>query len=249
MVVNKLQENELPLLFHYSSLEGWNNETVHTTALFHQHPQDFFILSQQDKLIGFIIAIKYSNSFGFISNLLILKEFRGLGYGKKLFEFALEHLQGCQIALDSVVGKEGIYQKLGFTSYFNLYIYRFIGGSFTLPESYLEVINFTQENSLKDKDDYTQEIILSKETQYKAIQNKENSFALSFAYADGYKIHIESEDINEALTLFFALTDMHKEGTAFYLQASTLTPMLEAIVELLKMQVDSTHTRMYNFLP
>ena len=250
MQIRPLQENELPLLFKYSSLEGWENEEVHTTALFHTHPQDFLIAYKEKKLIGFILAIKYSLEFGFVSNLLVLKEFRSCGYGKELFSFALEHLKGCQIALDSVKGKEKLYEGAGFSPYFDVITYRFLSGSVTLPSSAFTFIDFDKNLSLKKTDAYMKEMILSDKTDYKAIKTggSINSFALSFKYKNGYKIHIESEEINASLALFFALIDKHKSSTAIYLQVSPLSPMLEAIAEALKMQVDTAYTRMYNFL-
>jgi GNAT superfamily N-acetyltransferase len=250
MQIRTLQKHELPLLFHYSSLENWDNEELHSTTLFNTHPNDFFVAFKNKQILGFIIAIKHSNEFGFVSNFLVLKKFRGLGHGKEIFAFALKHLSGCQIALDSVLSKEDIYKKAGFKSYFDVVNYRFIIGSVTLPQANFELIDFNKELSLKDKDLYMKKMILSDKTRYKAIKthNRISSFALSFEYIDGYKIHLESEDINEALTLFFALTNVYKSGTAIYLQSSPLSPLLEAIVELLKMQVHSTYRRMYNFL-
>ena len=251
MKIRTLKHSELPLLFSYASNEEWNNEKVHTIALFHTHPNDFFIAYKKKQLIGFIIAIKYSKEFGFISSFLVLKKFRGLAFGKRIFSFALKHLDGCQIALESVVGKESFYEKVGFKSYFDVTTYKFLSGSVTLPQADLTVVDFDKKLSLKTKDTYMNAMIMSDKTTYKAIkiQNKISSFALSFRYIDGYKIHIESEDINEALTLFFALTNIHKSETTIYLQASPLSSMLQAIVELLKMNVHSKSTRMYNFIP
>ena len=250
MLIRALKDNELSLLFKYSALEGWDNEKVHTKALYHSYPDDFFIVYKDKQLIGFILALKHSDKFGFISNLLVLKEFRNLGYGKKIFDYGLKHLDGCQIALDSVVGKETLYEKSGFKSYFDVVTYKFISASVSLPQTDFEVVGFDKKLSLKDRDTYMSEMILSKETIYKAIKNKEkiSSFALAFHYIDGYKLHIESEDINEAITLFFTLTKAYKKGTAIYLQASPLSPMIEAIVELLKMKADSKSIRMYNFI-
>lgn len=247
--IRELKEQELSLLFHYSSKEGWDNESLHTQALFHQHPHDFFIAYEQKNLIGFVIALKNSSAFGFISNLLILQEFRNCGFGRKLFNHALSHLKGLQIGLDSVIGQEAFYERAGFESYFLVSSYKFNKGSVTLPTMSIAVSDFSKEYSLENKDASMQELICNKATNYKAIRHKENSFALSFSYAQGYKIHLESEDINEALTLFFALVNEHNEGTLIYLQASPLSPLLEALVQLLKMDVHAQHKRMYNFIP
>jgi len=250
MQIRTLQKNELALVFKHSALEGWSNESIHTTALYHAHEDDFFIAYKEEQLVGFIIAIKYSNKFGFISNLLVLRKFRKLGYGKKIFDYALKHLDGCQIALDSVVGKENLYKKHGFKSYFDVLTYKLTNTSISLAQTHFNIIDFDKNLSLKGKDTYMSEMILSTHTIYKAIKHKESisSFALAFEYLNGYKLHIESEDINEALALFFALKNVHEKNMTIYLQTSPLSPMLEAIAEALKMQVASKFIRMYNFI-
>ena len=246
--IRTLQQNELKLLFFYSNQEGWGNEELHTTALFLAHPNDFFIAYKEGKLLGFILAIKHSQEFGFISSFIVLKEFRGLGYGQKLFTHALQHLKGCQIALDSVVNKQKLYKKFGFVPYFDVIVYRFIIGSVTLPSSEIQTIDFDKKLSLKNQNPYMINMLLNENIEYKAVKKEDeiSSFALSFQYKDGYKIHIESLDINEAITLFFALSDKYKKGTAFYLQASKQSSMLLAMAKLLNMREYNKFVRMYN---
>ena len=87
-------------------------------------------------------------------------------------------------------------------------------------------------------------MLLDKRVKYLAINN--NSFAFSFKYIDGYKITIETKDINEAILLFFTLTKNIQIGTPIYLQTEPLLPLLEALVELLNMSVHAKLVRMYN---
>lgn len=248
MQIRTLQQKELASLFFYSKEENWDNEELHTTALFKAHPDDFFIAYKGAKLLGFIVAIKYSQEFGFISNFIILKEFRNFGYGQKLFTFVLEHLKGCQIALDSIVDKQQLYKKFGFSPYVDVISYKFFVGSVTLPSSHIQTIDFDKKLSLNNQNSYMINMLLNEEVEYKAVQKGDliSSFAFSFAYKDGYKIHIESLDINEAITLFFALCENYETGTAIYIQASKLNPILLTINELLKMSEENKFVRMYN---
>ena len=133
--INTLKQEQLPLLFHYSRLENWSVEELHGLCQYKLYPNDFFIASKQEQLIGFILAMRHNASFGFISNFIIVKEFRGQGYGKELFSHALKHLGTRQIALDSIKGKEKFYQSFGFQSYFDVSVVKFINGSVTLPSS------------------------------------------------------------------------------------------------------------------
>jgi len=248
MKIQKLQENELSLLFKYASLEGWDTEEAHTLALYRAHPNDFFIAYKRGQLLGFIVAIKHSSEFGFISSFLVLKEFRSLGYGKQILNFALKHLEGCQIALDSVVDKTTLYERVGFKAYFDVITYCFETGSIKLPSSSIKTINFDENLALLSDNSYISTIVENKKVNYRAVKDSNivSSCAFTFEYRDGYKIHIESKDINEALTLFFKLTNEFRKGTNIYLQASKLSPLLLAIVQALNMYETSKFIRMYN---
>jgi len=248
MKIQKLQEHELTLFFKYATLESWDTEEVHTIALYKTHPDDFFIAYKSEQLLGFIVAIKHSDEFGFISSFLVLKEFRSLGYGREIFNFALKHLKGRQIALDSVVDKTTLYERVGFKAYFDVITYSFKTGSVELPSSEIETVDFNENLALFTDKEYMNTILANDKVNYRAVKSASliSSYAFTFEYRDGYKIHIESKDINEALTLFFSLTDELKKGTNIYLQASKLSPLLLAIVQALKMSETSKHIRMYN---
>ena len=248
MKIQILKESQLKLLFKYATLEGWDTEEAHTLALYRAHPNDFFIAHKNKQLLGFIVAIKHSDEFGFISSFLVLKEFRSLGYGKKILNFALKHLEGCQIALDSVVNRTSLYERVGFKAYFDVTTYCFETGSVTLPLTSIETINFDENLALLTDNSYISTIVANEKVNYRAVKDASlvSSCAFTFEYRDGYKIHIESSDINEALTLFFKLTDKFKKGTKIYLQASKLSPLLLAVVQALKMSETSKHIRMYN---
>ena len=246
MKIQILKESELPLLLHYATLENWDIEEAHTIALFKTHPDDFFIAYEEKKLIGFIVALKESERFCFISSLLILEEFRRLGFGKELFEFGVKHLKGCQVALDSVVGKEKFYEAYGFTSYFDVTHYKFEVGSVTLPQNSF-LIKSKIDKELISQSNYLNILLQDKDVLFRSVIGKEiNAYAFAFNYKDGYKITIESEDINEALALFFSIAEEVKKGSYIYLQVTKLTPLLEAIVAALKMSEDSKSIRMYN---
>jgi len=248
MTIETMQEKELVLFFKYLAEEGWDIEKAHIIALYKVHPQDFFIAYNDELLLGFIVAIKHSNEFGFISSFLVLKKFRGKGFGKKIFNFALQHLESCQIALDSDTDKTQFYENVGFKSYFDVITYCYETGKIMLPSSSIETINFDEHLALLMDNSYISSIVSEDSVNYKAIKNSSiiSSCAFTFAYKDGYKIHIESCDINEAITLFFALTNEFKKGTKIYLQATKLSPLLLALTETLQMYPLLKSIRMYN---
>jgi len=246
MKIQILKESELPLLLHYAIVENWDIEEAHTFALLKTNPNDFFIAYEEKKLIGFIVALRESERFGFISSLLVLEEFRGLRFGKELFEFALKHLKGCQVALDSVVGKEKFYEAYGFTSYFDVTHYKFEVGSVTLPQNGF-LIKSEIDKELISQSNYLNILLQDQDVLFRSVISKKvNAYAFAFKYKNGYKITIDSEDINTSVTLFFSIAEEVKKGSYIYLQVTKLSPLLEALVEALKMSEDTKSIRMYN---
>ena len=248
MHVTTLKKAQFKALLFYTKLEGWDSEETHLRSLYKSHPNDFFVLIHEEKIVGFVVAIRYSQRFGFISSFLVLKEFRFRGFGTFLFEHALERLKDCQIALDSVKNKQSFYKKYGFKSYFNVTTYKFIVGSAHEPKSDFEVVNFYEKLSLVGLDEYMKSMIRYPTTNYKAIKkaNAITSFAFSFKYVDGYKIHIESDDLDETIALFFALVKEFKDASVAYVQVTKLSPVLVELVKLLNMSEHSKLVRMYN---
>jgi len=248
MKIKILNKNELDLLFFHIRLEGWNLEEAHFKTLYKVKPNDFFIAFKDDKLVGFILAIKHSNKFGMISTFLILKEYRSLGFGKTLFQYALAHLKGCQIALDSIIGYENFYKKFNFKEYFDVYTYKYITDSLKVKNKNIKIYNFNEKLSLKNKNEYQKIILKDKNIKYKELRQKNTttSFAYILPFNDGYKITIEAHDINEAISLFLELAKEVNIKSNIYIEVSKLSPMLMDVTKVLDMKIESQLLRMYN---
>lgn len=248
MQIRVLQESELELLFHYSSLEKWDMQELETKALFSVHQNDFFVAFLEEELLGFIVAIKYNEKLGFISSFLVLQKFRSLGYGKILFSHALKHLDGYQIALDSIIGQESFYRQFSFEEYFDVSIYAFEIGSMKLDFLSLDIYK-TKDNILtKNARESQKRLFLQDEVLCKSIlkDNEESSYAYMFPYLNAYKIEINSTDINETLALYIALTKNLQDGTTVYIKVDVLSPVLLSITKVLNMKLHYKYTRMYN---
>jgi ribosomal protein S18 acetylase RimI-like enzyme len=55
------------------------------------------------KIIATISAVSYGGRFGFIGFYIVDPEFRGQGYGRKIWDAALERHRGQCLGLDGVV--------------------------------------------------------------------------------------------------------------------------------------------------
>ncbi len=253
--ISVMQEDGLHYLFEWAVLEQWRSEPLHIACLFRTQREGFFIAYVDGKPAGMVLAVKQGEHFGIISNLVVLKAFRSRGLGKRLFEQALEYLAGRQIFLDSIITKQEMYKRAGFRRVHDVGCYAFKVGTVTLPESDIETVEhvdtkrllaFDAEAAGFDRSDYLRCILSSEQIHLRAVDAGQtlSSYALCFAYADGYKIILASRDINEALTLFFALIVNIRPHTPIYLNATDSEPLTLAIVTLLKMERVSHTIRM-----
>lgn len=247
MKIQQLQKNEFSSLINALELEGWYVEITYIECLFKNFTKDFFVVYYENKIIGFISAIRYSDNFGFISNFVVLKQFRSLGFGKKLFCHALEHLKDCQIALESEIKDENIYVKYDFKSYYDTLYYSFKIKNKNIFPTKLEIKNHIDKNQIPI---YLDCVVLDKKTITKAIYHdkKLSSYGLCTPYVDGYKVFISSKNDEEAMVIFFALIQSFKLFTVIYIEVTKLDKALIKIVELLDMKIYSKKRRMYNKL-
>lgn len=107
-------------------------------------------------------------------------------------------------------------------------------------------MDFDKKLSLRGQSEYYQSLLLDKGVTYKTIKDTPDSFAFLFAYKDGYKITIKTQDINHGATLFFALCQNYESNTSIYMLSTLQEPILEALVQALSMTKVSHQTRMYN---
>lgn len=78
------------------------------------------------KPIGCVILTKYGDSFGVIGGNIVCEEYRGKGYGSKIFDAALVNLKPSRnIALLAGPHHEKMYEKSGFRRHFNVARFNF----------------------------------------------------------------------------------------------------------------------------
>ncbi len=95
--------------------EGWRPAIDDSAIFYNSDPDGMFIGQLNDKTISCITIVKYGDHFAFLGTYIVLKEFRGNGYGLALFKHAMESLPPTyNIALDARPGKNLLYKKWGF---------------------------------------------------------------------------------------------------------------------------------------
>lgn len=132
--IKTMNRQDLNIAIDWAANEGWNPGLSDADCYFAADPGGFFMGCLDGEPIAAISAVKYGPSFGFIGFYLVKPGYRGKGYGFRIWQAALEYLQGRCIGLDGVVAQQDNYKKSGFKlAYRNI---RFQGqGGGLVPEN------------------------------------------------------------------------------------------------------------------
>lgn len=114
LVIRAMTEAELALALQWAAEEGWN-PGLHDARCFRAADPHGFLLGELDgRPVGSVSAVRYGERFGFLGLYIVRSEFRGRGFGLKLWRAALDHLGSRIIGLDGVVAQQGNYRRSGF---------------------------------------------------------------------------------------------------------------------------------------
>ncbi|KAJ7321484.1 hypothetical protein OS493_034838 [Desmophyllum pertusum] len=100
--------------------EGWRPGLKDAECYLACDPTGTFVGELNGTPIGFVFLAKYGENYGHIGCYLVRKEYRGKGYGLKIFNAALANVKPSRsIGLSALQDKEQMYQRSGFHSHFN----------------------------------------------------------------------------------------------------------------------------------
>lgn len=109
-----MRSNEISIMIDWAAAEGWNPGLADADCFYKADPTGFLVGELDNKLIATISVVKYGESFGFLGFYMAKPEYRGKGYGIKIWEAGLKYLEGRNIGLDGVVEQQENYKKSGF---------------------------------------------------------------------------------------------------------------------------------------
>ena len=112
--IGAMTRSELDIALNWAANEGWNPGKFDANCFYAADPTGFLIGYLHHKAISTISAVKYGNNFGFIGFYIVDPDYRGNGYGMKIWKQAIASLNGRCIGLDGVVAQIANYQKFGF---------------------------------------------------------------------------------------------------------------------------------------
>lgn len=225
--IRQAKFSDMKFLIDMAAKEGWGPGLHDDETFFAADNNGFFIGELNGDLISCISAVKY-NSFGFVGFYIVKPEYRGLGYGIKIWKHAFDYLGDINIGLDGVVAQVENYKKFGFKLAHNNARY---SGKLNIPKFNdknivkADMVNF---NSLCDYDElhfgFSRENFLKKwihqEDSYSICyldKDKINGFSTCRKTSSGFKIGpLFARDRNVAESIFLYLVS--KIGSSnFYL--------------------------------
>ncbi|MEO0456808.1 MAG: GNAT family N-acetyltransferase [Cyanobacteria bacterium P01_A01_bin.114] len=112
--IKTMTRRELDLVIGWAAAEGWNPGLHDADCFYAADPNGFLVGVLNGEPIASLSAVKYGKSFGFIGFYIVKPDFRGMGYGLKLWQAGLKSLQSRNIGLDGVVAQQENYIKSGF---------------------------------------------------------------------------------------------------------------------------------------
>ncbi|MGF1749052.1 GNAT family N-acetyltransferase [Vibrio cionasavignyae] len=112
--IRTMTESELDIAVAWAAAEGWNPGLNDAQNYYLADPKGFLVGVLDGEPIACISVVRYEDSFGFLGFYIVKPEYRGLGYGWKIWQHGMAYLDGCNIALDGVVDQQDNYQRSGF---------------------------------------------------------------------------------------------------------------------------------------
>jgi len=126
--IRTMTRQEVNIAIAWAAEEGWNPGLHDADCFYAADPSGFLVGLLGDEPIATISVVKYGNSFGFLGFYIVKPEYRGKGYGIRIWNAGMEALNGRIIGLDGVVAQQDNYRKSGFALAHSNVRYQGIGG-------------------------------------------------------------------------------------------------------------------------
>jgi ribosomal protein S18 acetylase RimI-like enzyme len=136
--IRPMNRSELDLVINWAAVEGWNPGIYDAECFYQADQQGFFVGELNNEIIASISAVAYSEHFAFIGFYIVKPQFRGQGFGMKIWRAAMAYL-GTErnVCLDGAIlqgsryaiAQQHNYQKSGFQIAYRHLRYQAVGGS------------------------------------------------------------------------------------------------------------------------
>lgn len=257
MIRPMTQDEVANIAVDWAASEGWNPGLHDAPCFSAPDPKGFLLGLLDGQAISCISAVAYNRDFAFLGFYIVLPEFRGQGYGLKIWQAAMDYLKGRNIGLDGVVDQQANYRKSGFTfAYRNI---RYEGIAQSTANQFPEIVPLSQV-SFSELTSYDEKLFPAPRPHFlrcwinqpesqalAAVKNGQLAgYSLIRKCRTGYKIgplFADSEDLAEKL--FLISLDSVETGAKIYLDTPEVNRAAVALAERHGMQIVFETARMY----
>jgi GNAT superfamily N-acetyltransferase len=117
--VRTMRREEIARAVDWAAAEGWNPGLADADC-FLTVDRDGFLNGEQDGAMACSIsAANYDEQFAFLGFYIVRPDLRGKGFGRRIWQAAIEHAGARTIGLDGVVEQQANYRKSGFDLAYN----------------------------------------------------------------------------------------------------------------------------------
>jgi ribosomal protein S18 acetylase RimI-like enzyme len=257
-LIRTMNRKEIDYSIEWAAKEGWNPGISDADCFHCADPNGFLVGILNNEPISTISVIKYGKSFGFLGFYIVKPEYRGKGYGFKIWKAGLNYLKGRNIGLDGVIAQQENYKKFGFKRAWRNIRYQGTGGG-----SYLECSEIIKLSELpfENIDSYDRSFFPAPRTQFlrswlsqnncDALGIKNNGRLAGYGVIrkcrSGYKIGpLFANTPILAEKLFLALKSRIAPGKQFYLDTPETNHEAISLAKRFKMEVVFETARMYS---
>lgn len=256
--IRSLGLQELEFALELAARESWNPGLYDARCFHAADPHGFFAGFLDGEPIASLSAVNYGNGFGFLGLYIVKPEYRGEGYGKQLWNTALDYLQGCTAGLDGVVEQQPNYKKSGFALAYRNIRFQCLGGGRAATDAsiveltalpFAEVKRYDRLFFPAERDAFLRNWIEQPQAAAFGIvrDNRLCAYGVLRACRSGYKIGpLCADDPALAEELFNALRNRAAENAPVFLDVPEPNPAALALAERCNMQKVFETARMYN---
>ena len=112
--IQTMTRADVDVAVDWAADEGWNPGLHDADAFYAADPSGFLIGEIDGRPAATISVVAYGNNFGFLGFYIVHPDFRGRGFGLKIWQAGMRQLEGRNVGLDGVVAQQNNYRKSGF---------------------------------------------------------------------------------------------------------------------------------------
>lgn len=255
--VRPATRKELDIMIEWAAKEGWNPGLYDGNAFYATDPNGFYLGFLGNEPIASISAVAYDDKFGFVGFYIVKPEYRGKGYGLKIWNESLKHLPTQNIGLDGVPEQQENYKESGFKLAYRNIRYEGVGTNEHLDNKNIVALS---EIPLEQLVDYEEDIFPTKRVAFLREWIKQPE-SLSLAYVEnktllgygmirkcrrGYKVGPSFANSPEiAQGLFQKMRGFVGKESPIYLDAPEVNKESVKLAEKFKMKPMFETARMY----